>query len=86
MIHADQAPCWLRIGSQKQLYGNAECKRNKKKHALGVPNLSEAGGQEQRIEEADGMAQTRQSAKGEGDRFRVTLELSQVMRQQAHAR
>ena len=31
-------------------------------------------------EEHDGMAQTRQTAKGEGDRFRVTLELAQVVR------
>ena len=30
-------------------------------------------------EEEDGMAQVRQCAKGEGDRFRVTLELSQVV-------
>ena len=39
----------------------------------------EAGGQQQHIEEEDGVAQTRQSAQGEGDRFRVTLELSQVV-------
>ena len=24
VIHADQVPMWLRLGSQKQLYGNAD--------------------------------------------------------------
>ena len=78
VIHADQVPCWLRIGSQTQLYGNAEVKR-RKTHLEAVPHLSEAGAQQQVCEEPDGMAQTRQTAKGEGDRFRVTLEMAQVV-------
>ena len=77
-IHADQVPCWLRIGTQKQLYGNAEISR-RKTHKDHVPHLSEPGAQRQHTEEPDGMAQTRQTGKGEGDRFRVTLELSQVV-------
>ena len=58
VIHADQVPCWLRIGSQKQLYGNAEV-RKRKRHELSVPNLAEVGGQQQNVEDDDGMAQTR---------------------------
>ena len=77
VIHADQVPCWLRIGSQKQLYGNAEVKKAKKRHQLQVEHLSQPGVQAMRETAPDGMAQTRQTAKGEGDRFRVTLELSQ---------
>ena len=42
VVHSDQVPCWLRIGSQKQLYGNDEIKR-RKKHEIAVPHLSEAG-------------------------------------------
>ena len=78
VIHADQVPCWLRIGSQKQLYGSAEVRR-KKAHEVAVPHLSEPGAQRVCVEEPDGMAQMRQTARGEGDRFRVTLELSQVV-------
>ena len=44
-----------------------------------MPALTEVGGQVQRNEASDGMAQSRQVAKSEGDRFRVTLELSQVV-------
>jgi len=71
-------PMWLRLGSQKQLYGNAEVKR-RKKHRNAVPHLSEPGAQAVRLAEPDGMAQTRQNGRGEGDRFRVTLELCQVV-------
>ena len=78
VIHADQVLCWLRIGMQKQLYGSAEVKR-RKHHESAVPDLNQPGAQIQVCQEEDGMAQTRQSARGEGDRFRVTLELSQVV-------
>jgi len=78
VCHADQVPCWLRIGSQKQLYRAGEV-RKRKRHEEGVPHLSDRGAQEQIVEHDDGMAQSRQSAKGEGDRFRVTLELSQMV-------
>ena len=81
VIHADQVPCWLKIGSLRQLYGNAELqgKRKRKRHEVAVSHLSEPGQQVVHVEEEDGMAQVRQCAKGEGDRFRVTLELSQVV-------
>jgi hypothetical protein len=78
VIHADQVPCWLRIGSQRQLFGNAEVKR-RRRHELVEPHLSEPGAQVQRVVDEDGMTQMRQRAKSEGDRFRVTLELSQVV-------
>ena len=82
VIHADQVPCWLSVGSQKQLYGNAEIKRRKKAHEDRGPNMAQPGGQVQHIEDddgMDGMAQMRQHAKGEADRFRVTVELAQVV-------
>ena len=79
VIHADQVPVWLRIGSQRQLYGNLEVKK-KKRHETAVPHLSESGAQVVEVHDEDGMAQMRQTAKGEGDRFRVTLELAQVVR------
>ena len=47
---------------------------------MAVPHLSEAGQQRQIIEEEDGMRQMRQNARSEGDRFRVTVELAQVVR------
>ena len=78
VIHADQVPMWLRMGAQKQLYGNDEL-RLKKSQVVAVPHLSEPGQQAMRIDESDGMAQTRQSGKGEGDRFRVTVECAQVV-------
>ena len=63
----------------RQLYGNAEIRPKRKRHEIVVPHLSEAGQQVINCEDDDGMAQVRQSGKGEGDRFRVTLELSQVV-------
>ena len=78
VIHADQVPCWLRIGSMKQLFGKNELKKHKR-HELVEPHLSTPGAQKASANEVDGMAQTRQFAKSEGDRFRVTLELSQVV-------
>ena len=45
VIHADQVPCWLSTGMLRQLYGNAEVKRRKKKHEEAVPRLSEPGQQ-----------------------------------------
>ena len=80
VIHADQVPCWLRSGTLKQLYGNAEVKGSKKKHEVAVPNLSEPGQQVQVVEAEDGMRQMRQEGRSEADRFRVTLELAQVVR------
>ena len=79
VIHADQVPCWLRVSQLKQLYGSVEVKRRKKKHEEAVPNLSEPGQQKQICEEEDGMTQIRQNARSEGDRFRVTVELAQVV-------
>ena len=80
VIHADQVPCWLRVGQLRQLYGTAEVKKRKKRHEVAVPHLSEPGQQRQIIEEEDGMRQMRQNARSEGDRFRVTVELAQVVR------
>ena len=80
VIHADQVPVWLRIGSQRQLYGNVEVKRQKKMHKTAVPHLSEPGEQVIEVHDEDGMAQMRQAARGEGDRYRATLELAQVVR------
>ena len=80
VIHADQVPCWLQSGKLRQLYGNAELKRQKKKHEEAIPHLPEPGAQVQVIEAEDGMTQMRQQGRGEADRFRVTLELAQVVR------
>ena len=80
VIHADQVPCWLRSGSLRQLYGDAEVKGRRKKHEQQDPNLSEAGQQVQVVEAEDGMTQMRQQGRSEADRFRVTLELAQAMR------
>ena len=79
VIHADQVPCWLKVGSLQQLYGNAELQRRRKRHEEHVPTLTELGGQTQRSEQPDGMGQTRQYAKGEASRFRVTVEMAQVV-------
>ena len=75
-----QVPCWLGVGTLRQLYGNAELRSKKKKHEEAVPHLSEPGQQVQRDEGEDGMRQMRQKGKAEVDRFRVTLELAQVVR------
>ena len=58
VVHADQVPCWLRIGALRQLYGSAEVKR-RKTHAEAIPHVSEPGAQIQHNEEPDGMAQMR---------------------------
>ena len=79
VCHCDQVPMWLRSGSHMQLYLSSEVKR-RKAHAERPVGLSEAGGQVQQNFQEDGMAQMRQVGKSEGDRFRVTLELSQMVR------
>ena len=63
----------------KALFGCEEVKRRKKSHEDHIPNLAEPGQQVMHNEEPDGMAQTRQAANSEADRFRVTVELSQVV-------
>ena len=62
----------------KQLYRSSEVKKAKT-HVTAVPHLSEPGAQVMRVSASDGMAQTRQFGKGQGDRFRVTVELSQYV-------
>ena len=42
VIHADQVPMWLRLGSQKQLYADDEV-RHKIAHLSRLQNLSEPG-------------------------------------------
>ena len=42
VTHAGQVPCWLRIGSQKALYGNVEIQR-KKTHLDHVPTCLSLG-------------------------------------------
>ena len=78
VVHADQVPVWLRIGGMKQLYRSSEVKKANT-HVTAVPHLSEPGAQVMRVNAGDGMAQTRQFGKGQGDRFRVTVELSQYV-------
>ena len=68
VCHADQVPCWLRIGSQKQLYRKGEV-RKRKRYQETIPHLSEPGAQAVRVAADDGMAQTRQIAKGDGGSF-----------------
>ena len=79
VCHCDQVPMWLRIGSLKQLYTKNEV-RKKKAHKLRPVRGDDPGGQVMVCDEADGMTQMRQAAAAEADRFRVTLELSQLVR------
>ena len=80
IIHCDQVPMWLRIGGMRQLYASHEV-RKLKAAAIAGPSLgNEPGGQIVQCHEEDGMRQMRQAAPSEADRFRVTLELSQLVR------
>ena len=79
VAHCDQVPVWLRVGARKQLYTRHEV-RQRKAHKGHVPGGHDLGGQVIRDEEEDGAASSdhmRQTCVSEGDRFKVTLELSQ---------
>ena len=78
VCHCDQVPVWLRIGGQRQLFRAGEV-RKIKAHALAAPTGDEVGGQVLQNDSADGMAQMRQIANVEADRFRVTFEMSQLV-------
>ena len=85
VCHCDQIPMWLRLGATKQLYTKTEVHSKKRKlheakkrgevQAAG----NEEGGQVMVVEAEDGMAQLRQLGDGGADRFRVTLEASQMV-------
>ena len=79
VVHADQVPLWPRLPGQRQLCGSFELEK-RKKHGLQWPSGTEQGGQVSRCEEDDGASQMRQTARAEGSRFRVTLEVAQVVR------
>ena len=78
VCHCDQVPVWLRIGGMRQLFTASELRRIKA-HALAVPIGHEPGGQVRSTHSDDGMAQMRQNANAEADRFRVTFEMSQLV-------
>ena len=81
-IYADQVPFWLVKCSfgRRQLCSNLEVKRQKRRREPSEPHLSEPGAQVVEVHDEDGMAQMRKAARGEGDRYRATLELAQVVR------
>ena len=78
VCHCDQVPVWLRIGGMRQLFTSSEL-RKIKAHALAVPRGDDPGGQVRSTHSDDGMAQMRQNANAEADRFRVTFEMSQLV-------
>ena len=86
VCHCDQIPMWLRLGSARQLFAASELRKGvkrklheeKRRGEVGVSG-KEQGGQVLRCDAEDGMTQMRQSADGAADRFRVTLETSQMV-------
>ena len=80
VCHCDQVPMWLRIGSLNQLYTKHEVSKGKAGQPERPVRGDEPGGQVMVCNEADGITQMRQAAASEADRFRVTLELSQLVR------
>ena len=78
IVHCDQIPMWLRPGSAKALYRAAEG-RLRKNHQLKQQGLCDPGGQVMDLHGLDGMTQLRQHGAPEGNRFRVTLETSQIV-------
>ena len=73
VCHCDQVPMWLRLGTMRQLVSVDELQGIKR------PDRQKSQSQKAVSEHADGMTQIRQATCSEGDRFRVTLELSQYV-------
>ena len=89
ICHCDQIPMWLRLGATKQLYKAGEVRRGKRHEGVGRGEMqaddnamNEVGGQVMECHGEDGMAQMRQYVDGAADRFRVTLEVSQMVHHQ----
>ena len=88
VCHCDQIPMWLRMGSSRQLYKAGELRKEGRKRQELVEageiqkKGDETGGQVQECHAEDGMTQMRQDADGAADRFRVTLEVSQMVHHQ----
>ena len=80
VCHCDQVPMWLSIGALKQLYGVSEVRKKNAHQERRARAGDEVGGQVMVHTAEDGMTQMRQVAPSEADRFRVTLELSQIVR------
>ena len=78
IVHCDQIPVWIKIGAMKQLYSKDEL-RSKKAHEILEKDMNAPGERVVVSNEPDGMTQMRQLANGDLDKFRVTLETSQLV-------
>ena len=81
----DQVPFWVKVGQEKQLYCDHEVAKNTKdgrqgpsKRAAGQGSQAAAGDIEDCTAE-DGMTQLRSHHQATGDRYRVTVELCQLV-------
>jgi hypothetical protein len=81
----DQVPFWVKVGQEKQLYCDHEVARNNKDGRQGASNKDAGQGSQAMcgdVEDCtaeDGMTQLRCRHQATGDRYRVTVELCQIV-------
>ena len=76
----DQVPFWVKVGQEKQLYCDHEVAKNTKDGRQGVSKQGAKQDSGAMINDGeDGMTQLRSHHQATGDRYRVTVELCQLV-------
>ena len=77
---SDQVPVWVKVGQEKQLYCEGEVRNTKKDGNMGeMFGPGKAWSQSISWEAPDGMSQLRSHHAAGNDRYRVTVELCQIV-------
>ncbi len=80
VLFADQIPVWIRLGSERAVYTEAECARDDRKSSF---RATDSATGETTVQETP-LNHFRQVADPQGDRFRITYEARQVLRGYFH--
>ena len=80
VLFADQIPVWIRLGSERAVYTEAECARDDRKSTF---RATDSATGETTVQETP-LNHFRQIADPQGDRFRITYEARQVLRGYFH--
>ena len=76
---SDQLPLWVKLQPGKQIYAKEECVRKNRK--LSGQETSKGGGsQVSSVFDVDGMTQKRGSDNSQQDKYRITVDVEQILR------
>ena len=84
LCHSDQMPFWIKLTPGKQLYAPEEVKKSTKKplskeEAQNTQKSFSGSQHKETLFDAEGMTQLRRECHGNQDKFRITMDLGQVV-------